>query len=108
VRQNLRDHQRVLDGNALRRDPKAVAAPAAVRISTDPAYRSRTITVPTGSLPQLAGAQRPGYWHFEVAHRIVLERALDCTTCHTPDWPTVAASSAAQRQVQLNACNTCH
>jgi hypothetical protein len=94
--------------SAFRRDPKAVAAPATVRISTDPAYRARAITVPPAALPQLLDAQRPGYWHFEVAHRIVLERKLDCTACHTPDWPTVAASSAAQRQVQLNACSTCH
>lgn len=94
--------------SALRRDPKAVRAPEKTEVSTDPAYRSRTITVPAGSLPQLANAQRPGYWHFEVAHRIVLERKLDCTACHTPDWPTVAAASSAQRQVQLNACSTCH
>lgn len=94
--------------SAFRRDPQAVAAPASIQVSTDPAYRSRTIAVPAESLPQLAAAHRPGYWHFEVAHRIVLDRGLDCTACHTPDWPTVAASSAAQRQVQLNACSTCH
>jgi flavocytochrome c len=90
------------------RDPKAVAAPPSAKISTDPAYRARTITVPPAALPQLLDAQRPGYWHFEVAHRAVLERKLDCTACHTPDWPTVAAASSAQRQVQLNACSTCH
>ena len=94
--------------SALRRDPKAVAAPPSAKISTDPAYRTRTITVPPAALPQLLDAQRPGYWHFEVAHRAVLERKLDCTACHTPDWPTVAAASSAQRQVQLNACSTCH
>jgi hypothetical protein len=90
------------------RDPKAVAAPPSAKISTDPAYRARTITVPPTALPELLDAQRPGYWHFEVAHRAVLERKLDCTACHTPDWPTVAAASSAQRQVQLNACSTCH
>jgi flavocytochrome c len=90
------------------RDPKAVAAPPSAKISTDPAYRARTITVPPAALPQLLDAQRPGYWHFEVAHRAVLERKLDCTACHTPDWPTVAPTSVAQRQVQLNACSTCH
>ena len=94
--------------SALRRDPKAVRAREKTEVSTDPAYRARTITVPAAALPQLLDAQRPGYWHFEVAHRIVLERKLDCTACHTPDWPTVAAASMAQRQVQLNACSTCH
>jgi hypothetical protein len=56
----------------------------------------------------LLDGQRPGYWHFEVAHRIVLERNLDCTACHTPEWPTAAATSSSQRQVQLTACSTCH
>ncbi len=93
---------------ALRIEPKAVAPPATLTVSVDPEYRGRAITVPDGALPQLVNAQRPGYWHFEVAHRIVLERALDCTACHTPVWPTSPANSLAQRQVQLNACSTCH
>jgi flavocytochrome c len=91
-----------------RRDPTAVAAPPSARISTDPAYRVRTITVLPDALPRLLDGQRPGYWHFEVAHRIVLERNLDCTACHTPEWPTAAATSSSQRQVQLTACSTCH
>jgi flavocytochrome c len=94
--------------SAARREPQAVAAPATLQVSADADYRSRAITVPAGSLPQLVAAQRTGYWHFEVAHRIVLERGLDCTACHTPDWPTVPPASAAQHQVQLNACSTCH
>jgi succinate dehydrogenase/fumarate reductase flavoprotein subunit len=94
--------------SALRRDPEAVSAPATIQVSTDPAYRSRAITVPGAALTQLIDAHRAGYWHFEVAHRIVLERGLDCTACHTPDWPTVTATSAAQHEVQLNACSTCH
>ena len=94
--------------SAERRDLPAVPPPAVARVSTDPAYRTRTITVPEASLPQLVAAARPGYWHFEVAHRIVAERALDCTACHTPDWPTAPAVSSAQRQLQLNACATCH
>jgi hypothetical protein len=94
--------------SVLRRSPKAVAAPAAARISADASYRARAITVPPAALPQLLDAQRPGYWHFEVAHRIVLERKLDCTACHTPEWPTAVATSSAQHLVQLNACSTCH
>ncbi len=95
-------------GSALRRDLPAVPPPAVARVSTDPAYRTRAITVPEASLSQLVAAARPGYWHFGVAHRIVAERALDCTACHTPDWPTAPAVSSAQRQLQLNACATCH
>ncbi len=90
------------------RDPSPVPAPPDIPVSTDPAYRARAVTVMPEALPPLLVAKRPGYWHFEVAHRIVQERGLDCTACHTPEWPTQVAASAAQRQVQLNACNTCH
>ncbi|MEQ1802762.1 MAG: FAD-dependent oxidoreductase [Gammaproteobacteria bacterium] len=89
-------------------DPMAVPAPPEIKVSTDPAYRAMAVTLPPDALPALIDAKRPGYWHFEVAHRIVGERGLDCTACHTPGWPTKPAASAAQRQVQLNACDTCH
>jgi hypothetical protein len=96
------------DARGARREPAPVAAPAKVVVSRDPAWRARTVTIPADTLAGLIDAKRPGYWHFEVAHRIVGERGLDCTACHTPGWPTQAASSAAQRQVQLNSCGTCH
>ena len=44
----------------------------------------------------------------DVDGALVGERGLDCTACQPPDWPTEAASSAAQRQVQLTSCDTCH
>ena len=101
--------QSVSEGSStVRRDLPAVSPPAALRPSADPGYRTRAITVPEATLSQLVAAARPGYWHFAAAHRIVQERALDCTTCHSPDWPTQAAASSAQRQLQLNACATCH
>lgn len=98
----------VAGGDAVSNAPQPVSAPARAVISTDPAYRASAISVSPESLAPLIEAKRPGYWHFEVAHRIVLERALDCTACHTPGWPTVAPATAAERQEQLNACSTCH
>ena len=95
-------------GETVGRTPVAVPPPAKAAVSPDPAYRERAITVPPDALTRLTEAKRPGYWHFEEAHRVVLERALDCTACHTPDWPTVAPATAAQQQAQLNACGTCH
>jgi predicted oxidoreductase len=92
----------------VRRPPARVAPPPAAVVSTDPAYRARAVTVPAESLGALLDAQRAGYWHFEAAHRIVLERGLDCTACHTPDWPTRPATTAGELQLQLNACDTCH
>ncbi|MEO8444497.1 MAG: FAD-dependent oxidoreductase [Gammaproteobacteria bacterium] len=88
--------------------PAPIAAPPAVKRSDDPTSRARAVTVPEALLPSLIEAKRPGYWHFEAAHRIVLERRLDCTSCHSPLWPTTAATTAPQRQLQLNACATCH
>jgi flavocytochrome c len=96
------------NGRGARREPAPVAAPAKVMVSQDAAYRARAVTIAPEALAGLVEAQRPGHWHFEVAHRIVQERGLDCTACHTPDWPTQAAVSPRQRQVQLNACDTCH
>ena len=96
------------NGQATRRAPAPVAAPPKVAVSSDAAYRARAVTIPPESLAGLVGAKRPGYWHFEVAHGIVQERGLDCTTCHTPEWPTQPAVSPGARQIQLNACSTCH
>ena len=90
------------------RPPGKVTAPPAAAVSTDPSYRSAAITVAPEALPALLDAGRPGHWHFGVAHRIVLERTLDCTACHTPSWPTRTATSPAQLQQQLNSCATCH
>ena len=95
-------------GSSPSREPERISPPAKVQISADPAYRARVISVTPEVLPLLLAAERPGYWHFESAHRIVLERGLDCTACHTPDWPTHAANPGAQQQLQLNACATCH
>ena len=98
----------VTGNNPVSQGPVAFPAPDKIKVSADPAYRASAIIVPDDALPQLIEAKRPGYWHFEVAHRVVLERALDCTACHTPTWPTVASTTPAQRQEQLNACATCH
>lgn len=83
-------------------------AAEALRPSDDPADRTRAITVAPESLPALVELRRAGYWHFESAHRIVLQRGLDCMNCHAPSWPTVAPQTPAQRQVQLLGCKTCH
>lgn len=74
----------------------------------DPDSRDRSITMAPAALDALLDLNRPGYWHFEVAHRVVAARQLDCTTCHTPDWPTGTASTREQHQIQLRSCLQCH
>jgi hypothetical protein len=66
------------------------------------------VGTPPDSLPSLLRAQRPGYWHFNVSHALVVERKDDCGSCHQGGWPPGPAVNAAQRVVQLDSCNRCH
>ncbi|MEZ5565260.1 MAG: FAD-dependent oxidoreductase [Gammaproteobacteria bacterium] len=65
-------------------------------------------TMTADTLRQMVALQRPGFWHFEMAHRIVLERKLDCLACHSPAWPTRSPTTSGQRQLQLKSCASCH
>ncbi len=59
-------------------------------------------------LAWLLEVSRPGYWHFEVAHELVLEQQRDCAECHGPAWPTRMAQSRNEKRVQLESCTRCH
>jgi len=71
---------------------------------------------PAGSVSMMGADQvrsllerrRPGYWHWERSHAIVLERGFACTDCHSRDWPTVPAVTQQQRMRQLETCVRCH
>lgn len=89
--------------------PLAPAAVAAASVGTsDPAERAATVLLDVAALRTLVAADRPGYWHFREAHATVLERGLDCVACHSPDWPTLPATTPTQKLVQLASCTTCH
>ncbi len=60
------------------------------------------------ALATQVAAQQAGFWHFGVAHSLVLERGEECATCHTGDWPIGPARDAAARQAQLASCTRCH
>jgi succinate dehydrogenase/fumarate reductase flavoprotein subunit len=66
--------------------------------------------VPIGRdvLQAMIDTQRPGYWHFEVSHALVLERAYECSRCHDGDSTMTPAISAAQMLARLDTCTTCH
>ncbi len=59
-------------------------------------------------LARLIKTPSPGYWHFEVTHRLVLEKDLDCNECHGPEWPTRQALFAQEKRAQLESCSRCH
>jgi succinate dehydrogenase/fumarate reductase flavoprotein subunit len=85
-----------------------VTLPAPITPSADPDYRARAVTVTPDALRALVAKRRPGYWHFEAAHGIALERGLNCLGCHSPEWPTATPVTLAQRQLQLMSCDRCH
>ncbi|MCE7901925.1 MAG: FAD-dependent oxidoreductase [Gammaproteobacteria bacterium PRO9] len=65
----------------------------------------------TGSaieLPTLLRTPRPGYWHFEVSHALVVERGEACAGCHRGPWQPGPTETQAARLVQLESCTRCH
>ena len=81
---------------------------------------SQAVNVPGGETPAavvpigrdvlqaLIDTRRPGYWHFEISHALVLERAYECSRCHDADSTMTPAISAAQMLARLDTCTTCH
>ena len=59
-------------------------------------------------LVALLNTPRPGHWHFEVAHNMVLEKNMACTDCHSSSMPMKASTSRAQLLAQTATCITCH
>ena len=63
------------------------------------------------ALPALVAESRPGYWHFEKVHRVVLERMFSCNACHSeitgPADPP-ATMHRIDRANQMLTCATCH
>jgi hypothetical protein len=53
--------------------------------------------------------QRPGYWHFERAHQLVLERQLQCASCHVGMSATFDEKQhKIDRLAQSRICSICH
>ncbi len=63
---------------------------------------------PQIDLAALLAQQRPGYWHFNASHALVVERGYACDTCHTGPWQPGPANDREQRRVQLESCTRCH
>jgi len=49
-----------------------------------------------------------GYWHFDVAHKLVSERGYSCTKCHSDTNPMQPASERAVLLARLDTCILCH
>ena len=96
----------------------AAEAPAVSRSSVGPSSTTPpTFTLPPGAmavgcmschdLPRLLATPRPGYAHFEHAHRVVQERAYECAQCHQ-ELAVEAAPHRVERAAQVASCRLCH
>ncbi|MBI5083684.1 MAG: FAD-binding protein [Acidobacteria bacterium] len=59
-------------------------------------------------LAQLVGSPRPGFYHFERAHAIVVERSLSCQVCHAEMAPFEPGDHKIDRAAQIDTCAVCH
>lgn len=53
-------------------------------------------------------AGTPGYWHFDVAHKLVSERGYRCEKCHSDANPMKPANSRDVLLARLDTCTLCH
>src|SRR5581483_11377652 len=61
------------------------------------------------SLKESVALRRPGYWHFERAHQLVLERQLQCVSCHSGMSSTFDEKQhQIDRLAQSQICSICH
>ena len=52
--------------------------------------------------------KRPGYWHFERVHTVVLSRGSACVTCHQELQPYAPGRHRIDRLAQIDVCTSCH
>jgi flavocytochrome c len=52
--------------------------------------------------------QRPGFWHFEHSHNMVLGRQYKCSSCHSAFYPFEPKSHKLDYLSLSNSCATCH
>jgi uncharacterized protein len=60
------------------------------------------------NLKSLVNNERPGYWHFEHVHRVVIERRSECIQCHAKMGPPGGAGHRIDRLAQIDSCAYCH
>jgi uncharacterized protein len=92
--------------------PAPQALPAAVSTapsSSPPSPSTSAACMNCHQLPTLVVQQRPGYWHFEKVHTVVLGKQYDCMKCHA-DLGTAyePARHHIDRLAQARVCTNCH
>lgn len=92
------------------RKPEPPPPSSAVVRTTPPAASPALATACKSchNLPAMIAKGRPGYWHFEQAHRLVVSRDLNCTGCHAEMAPFRADAHRVDPQLQTAVCQHCH
>ena len=89
-------------------DPPDSAPAGNAAAQTQDSSASTTAGAGATDLPTLLARERPGYWHFQVSHTLLLERGDNCVDCHKSQWQPGPAMTREQRLVQLDSCTRCH
>jgi succinate dehydrogenase/fumarate reductase flavoprotein subunit len=93
--------------SAVAQGPEHALAPPPAE-EPPPEQGSFDSTLSADDLRALLASGREGYWHFEMAHGIVLERGYDCNRCHSANLPFRSVNNRAARTAQTAVCTTCH
>ncbi|MGH9388569.1 MAG: FAD-binding protein, partial [Vicinamibacteria bacterium] len=81
-------------------DPPSVPA-------ASPAFENDTCQT-CHDMPALLETSRTGYSHFEKVHRVVLEKAFACRTCHEEMFPIDLDRHRIDALRQIDTCKNCH
>jgi len=60
------------------------------------------------NIKKLLAKPRPGYWHFEKSHAVVLERGTDCRQCHAELAPYHRDDHHLSQLALTATCVSCH
>ena len=95
----------------LRRPLKALPpkpAPEPVTLAQSRATEAGTLRTWREGLRQLLSPSRPGYYHFENAHAVVLAQSYDCVRCHREALPLALTEDKLDRRALIQSCAICH
>lgn len=73
-----------------------------------PLPEKTTRCVDCHDVASLVKKPRPGYWHFEQAHRVVIERELNCLLCHAELAPYDERHHQMAPRRLASSCADCH
>ena len=97
-------------GRAALAEIGAKSAPPMLPLETPTqVQQSRETCLACHQLQTLVTQARPGYWHFEKVHGVVLAKQLECSKCHSELGATFElATHHIDRLAQPRVCTTCH